>query len=97
MLCCKNLSWDFSLNIVFFLLLWVMRVYIVLVKGMKVTLKNLQVKNFAGTLQDGLSHEVLAKYNLDLDFSASSNVLLTWPFRGNLYSQVSSELIVKLH
>ena len=74
-----------------------MRVYIVLVKGMKVTLKNLQVKNFVGTLQDGLSHEVLAKYNLDLDFSTSSNVLLAWPFRGNLYSQASSELIVKLH
>ena len=54
-----------------FLLLWVMRVYIVWVKGKKVTLKILQAKCFVGTSRDGLSHEALTKCSLALDSSAS--------------------------
>ena len=33
---------------------------------------NLKAENFAGTLRDGFSREVLAKCNLTLDSSASS-------------------------
>ena len=49
-----------------------MRVYIVWVKDKKVTLKILQAKSFAGTSQDDLSREVLAKFSLILDISASN-------------------------
>ena len=45
--------------------------YIVWVKGKKVTLKILQAESFVGTSLDGMSHEVLTKYNLTLDFLAS--------------------------
>ena len=43
------------------ILLWVMRVYIVWVKGKKVTLKILQVESFASFSQVGPSCETLAK------------------------------------
>ena len=49
-----------------------MRLYIVWVKGKKVTLKILQAECFAGTSSDGMSREVLAKCSLTLDSSASS-------------------------
>ena len=58
------------------LLLWVMRVCIVQVKGKKVTLKILQVKNFAGTSQVGLSRQTLAKLTAQHDSSASSKCFL---------------------
>ena len=44
-----------------------MRVYIVWVKGKKVTLEILQVESFVDTSRDGLSREVLAKGRLTLD------------------------------
>ena len=68
--CCRNFSRVFSQQPP--LLLWVMRVYIVWVKGKKVTLKILQIESFAGTSRDGLSCKVLTKCSLALDFSASS-------------------------
>ena len=49
-----------------------MNVYIVWVKGHKVTLKILQVECFTGISRDGLSREALAKCSLALDSSASS-------------------------
>ena len=58
--CCRNLSRVFFFFYLFSLLtiLWVMRVYIVWVKEIKVTLKNIQVETFAGHFRLGLSHEV---------------------------------------
>ena len=41
--------------------LWVMRVYIEWVKGMKVLFKILQAECFVSTSRDNLSREVLAK------------------------------------
>ena len=49
-----------------------MRVYIVWVKGKKVTFKILQAESFAGISQDGLSREVLAKCSPTLNSLASS-------------------------
>ena len=43
------------------LLLWVMKVYIVWVKGKKITLKILHAKSFIGTLQVGPSCKTVAK------------------------------------
>ena len=54
------------------LLLWVMRVYIVWVKGKKVTLKIIQEECFVGTSRDGLSCKALAKCSLTLDSLAFS-------------------------
>ena len=45
-----------------------MKVYIVWVKGKKVTLKILQVERFAGILRDDLSREALAKCSWHLTF-----------------------------
>ena len=67
--CCRNLQ---SFHEQPLLLLWVMRVYIVWVKGKKIALKILQAQSFAGTSQDDLSREVLAKFSLILDISASN-------------------------
>ena len=50
----------FSLNNLL-TLLWVMSVYIVCVKGIRVTFKILQAKSFMSTSRDGLSREVLVK------------------------------------
>ena len=58
-----------------------MRVYIVWVKGKKVTLKILQVECFVGTSRDGLSRKVLAKctWHLTLQLLAcASHVAFTW-------------------
>ena len=43
------------------ILLWVMRAYIVWVKGKKVTLKILQAKCFVSISQKGLTRETLVK------------------------------------
>ena len=59
-----------------------MRLYIVWMKGKKVTLKILQAESFVGTSLDGMSHEVLAKYNLTLDFLASIMCFLYGLFVG---------------
>ena len=58
-----------------------MRVYIVWVKGKKVTLKILQAECFAIILPEGLTRETLAKLTAWHDSSASSYVLLTWLLR----------------
>ena len=68
-----------------------MRVYIVWVKGNKVTLKIFQVECFTSTSQEGLTREALMKLTAWHDPSASSHVLLTWLFRG----QASSETLAK--
>ena len=60
--------------------LWVIRVYIVWVKGMKVLPKNPPGRMFRDCLAEGLSHETLAKTIAWHDFSASSHVLLTCSF-----------------
>ena len=62
--------------------LWVMRVYIVWVKGKKVTHKNLQVECFTSTSREGFTRETLAKLTAWHDSLASSHVLLMWLFRG---------------
>ena len=54
------------------ILLWVMRVYIVWVKGKKITLKILQVESFAGISQVGPSCKTLAKLIVCHNSSASS-------------------------
>ena len=64
--------------------LWVMRVYIVWVKGKKVTFKILQVERFMSISWEGLTRETLAKLTAWHDSSASSHVLLICPFHGNL-------------
>ena len=61
-----------SSHFFFLILLWVMRVYIVWVRGKKVILKILQAESFMGTSRDGLSLEVFTKCSLTLDSSTSS-------------------------
>ena len=55
--------------------LWVMRVYIVWVKGKKVTLKILQAECFVTTSREGLTRETLAKTTAWHDSLASSLAL----------------------
>ena len=62
--------------------LWVMRVYIVWVKGKKVTLKNLLGKMFCSRV--GLSCETLAKLTTWHDFSTSSICFSCALFAGKL-------------
>ena len=52
------------------------------VNGKKVTLKIIQAKSFKGTSRDGLSHEVLTKYSLVLDSSASNMCFSRALFKG---------------
>ena len=82
--CCvvQNLSWVFLFEWPL-LFLWVMRIYIVWVKGKKVTLKIPQAECFTGTSLDGLSCEALAKCNLALDSSAFSMCFSHGFFRRN--------------
>ena len=54
------------------ILLWVIRVYIIWVKGKKVTLKILQAKSFLGTSQVGPSRETFAKLTAQHDSSTSN-------------------------
>ena len=78
MFCCRNLFRIFSLNSVI-VLLWVMRVYMVWMKGKKVTLKIIQTENFASTSWNGLSRKALTKCSLILDSSAS-NMCFSYAF-----------------
>ena len=71
--------------------LWVMKVYIVWVKGKEVTHKILQAECFATVSQEGLTCETLAKTTAWHDSSTFSHVLLTWLFR----RLASRELLVK--
>ena len=75
------------------LLLWVMRVYLVWMKGKNVTLKILQAECFAGW--------PFSRDNCEIDSLAQlfifQHVLPTCPFRGNLYSRASCKLVAKLH
>ena len=59
-----------------------MCVYIVWVKGKKVTLKILKAECFASTLREGLTYETLVKTTAWHNSSTSNHVLLTWLFRG---------------
>ena len=63
------------------------------VKGKKVILKILQAETFAGTLQDGLSREVLTKCNLKLD-SLTTSMCFS---RGLFAGAFTRELVAKLH
>ena len=63
-----------------FLHLWVMKVYILWVKGKKSLLKILQAECFATVLWEGLTCETLAKTTTWHDSSTSSHVLFTWFF-----------------
>ena len=62
-------------------------VYIVWVKGIRIILKILQAKSFAGTSQDGLSHEILAKRSLTLNSLAFSMCFSRGLFAGT-YSRI---------
>ena len=64
--------------------LWVMRVYIVWVKGKEVTYKILQAECFATVSREGLTRETLAKTTAWHDSSASSHVLLMCSFMAQL-------------
>ena len=75
------------------ILLWVMRVYIVWVKGKKVTLKNLQAERFASILWEGLTSETVTKLIAWHDSSVSSMYFSCVLFAGYF----SRELITKLH
>ena len=74
-----------------YIYLWVMRVYIIWVKGRKSHLKNLQAECFTTVSREGLTRETLAKMTAGHDFLASSHVLLTWLFR----DLASHELLAK--
>lgn len=71
-----------------------MKIYIVWMKGKKVTLKTLKAESFTSILCDGLFREVLVKYNLTLDSSTSnicfSHVLFAGTFLVN-FLQASHE------
>ena len=74
--------------------LWVMRVYIVWVKGREVTLKkNLQAECFVTVSREGLTHETLAKMTTWHDSSTSSHVLLTWLFRDLAFRELLAKSI----
>ena len=89
------------------LLLWVMRVYIVWVKGKKITLKFLQAESFVSISWEGLTRETLAKFpKLAWHFSFQ-HVLLTLLFRvlassktlvkstdSSLYARIFTNLIL---
>ena len=71
--------------------LWVIKVYIVWVKGKKVTLKIFQEECFMTTSREGLTHETLTKLTVWHDSLASSHMLFTWLLRG----LASCKLLVK--
>ena len=66
-------------------------IYIVWVKGKKVTLKNLQAECFTSTLREGLTRETIAKLTTWHDYLASSHMLLMWLLR----RLASRELVAK--
>ena len=76
------------------ILLWVMRVYIIWVKGKKVTLKILQVESFASFSLVGPSCETLAKLTAQHDSSASSMCFSHGSFMGRLLARHSRNPLV---
>ena len=92
-LCCRNLSRVFSLNIAYFTFVGNEGIYIVWVKGKKVTLKILKAESFAGTSRGGTSRETDSL----VWFFSFQHVLLKCSFYRNLYLRVSCELVMKLH
>ena len=88
--CCvvENLSGVFLFEWPF-ILLWVIRVYIVQVKGKKVTLKILQAQSFAGISRVGPSCETLVKLIAWHNFLASSMCFSHDSFVGRLLARHS--------
>ena len=84
----KNVSRVF-LSELSLILLWVMMVYIVWVKGKKVTLKILQVKCFTSISQEDLTCETLAKLIAWHNSSASSMCFSRSSFTGRLLARHS--------
>ena len=75
------------------ILLWIMRVYILWVKGKKVTLKILQTERFASISWEGLTHKTLVKSTAWHDSSASNMC-----FSRALFTRYSSrDLVAKLY
>ena len=70
-----------------------MRVYIVWVKGKKITLKILQVESFETISQEDLTRETLAKLVVWYDSSTSSHVL----FSREPFSWANGEIALILH
>ena len=62
--------------------LWVIKIYIVWVKGKKVTLKIFQEECFMTTSRKGLTHGTLTKLTVWYDSLASSHTLFTWLLAG---------------
>ena len=93
--CCvvKNLS-RFFLSEWPPILLWVMRVYIVWMKGKKVILKILQAESFMSISRVGPSRETLAKLTTWHDSSASSMCFSHDSFTGRLLLRHSRNPLV---
>ena len=83
----------FSLNSLI-ILLWVIRVYIVWMKGKKVTLKILQAKSFVGISRVGPSRKTLTKLTAWHDSSAFSMCFSRDSFSGKLLARHSRNPLV---
>ena len=95
----ENLS-SVSLSEWSLMILWVMRVYIVWVKGKKVTLKMFYAKRFVSILWEGLTRETLVKFSRLVDSLASNMCFSRALFKGTLlvsYSRTNHETILILH
>ena len=95
----ENLS-SVSLSEWSLMILWVMRVYIVWVKGKKVTLKMFYAKRFVSILWEGLTRETLVKFSRLVDSLASNMCFSHALFKGTLlvsYSRTNRETILILH
>ena len=95
----ENLS-SVSLSEWSLMILWVMRVYIVWVKGKKVTLKMFYAKRFVSILWEGLTRETLVKFSRLVDSLASNMCFSRALFKGTLlvsYSRTNRETIQILH
>ena len=80
-----------------FILLWVMRVYIVWVKGKKVTLKNLKAERFMSISWETLTRETVAKLAAWHDSSTSSMYFSHALFHGLLFSRANRKIALILH
>ena len=76
------------------ILLWVMKVYIVWVKGKKVTRKIFQAESFAGILRVGPSREILTKLIVQHDSSASSMCFSRDSFASRLLTRHSQNALI---
>ena len=95
----ENLS-SVSLSEWSLMILWVMRVYIVWVKGKKVTLKMFYAKRFVSILWEGLTRETLVKFSRLVDSLASNMCFSRALFTGTLlmsYSRANHETALILH